>query len=131
MSQENSFTVEVLKPHRVILFTFADFKRQTVDIWYQYVEERDGQFTQALKVIYDMRQSGLPTPYLTTLSTKAMRELQIPNGTRTAYLVSSQIQYTYYRFLAARMPKRAGLIQVFKTMEDALVWVIEAEAPTE
>jgi hypothetical protein len=117
-----TFKVELVDSW-LVRFTFFNLSRRAVDAWAVYVRERDGQATAALRVLYDLRQAGFPTPYATQLSLQVMAELRVPAGTRTAYLVSNRIQLAYYQLLARRMPPAVGEVKVFMEEAAVLKWL--------
>ncbi len=125
MTSERTIDVSILKENGVIRFTFHDFSRQTIDAWVEYVTIRDGKLRAPLRVIYDFQNLGLPTPYMNQKGVEMMSKLQIPEDTRTAYLVDTLLQITYYRLLARRMPKTAGAVQAFLREKDAIAWLTQ------
>lgn len=125
--EKKLFEVIFMKDQGIVRFVFSSFTRQTIDQWAEYVYERNGKLRSPMRSLYDFTHVlGLPTPYLNQTTTKVMNEIQIPDDTRTAYLVTNALQLTYYRLLKRRMPKRVGLVEIFLTEADAIAWLVKA-----
>jgi len=121
------FKVELL-PERIILFDFFDFKRETVDKWAEHVKAQDGKMLAPLRVMYNFRGAGYPTPYLLKVSVVMMETLQIPEDTRTAYMVQDRSHVAFGMVVARKMPRRAGLVRVFINQDEAKAWLLSNPA---
>ena len=120
-----NFSVEVL-PNSIICFTIPNFTRQVVDEWKAYVLKHDGEMKAPLRVIYDFRDSGYPSTYVLEEAGGLMNELQIPDDTRTAYLVHSRYHVAFGEILAHTMPERAGQVRVFSKEDEAVRWLLDS-----
>jgi hypothetical protein len=116
------FEVEVIPP-RIIRFCLKNYTRASIDAWAAYIREHDGKLKSPVRVLYDMREAGYPTPYAMSVASGLMQQVQAVEDMRTAYLVKNTIQETFYRLLTMRMPKRIGEVRVFHNEAAAIAWL--------
>src|SRR5688500_12462002 len=117
------FKVDVL-PSGIVKIFLPDFKRETIEEWVAYVRKHDGKLKSPHRVLYNLCEAGYPTPYVLNTSVTLMHELQIPEDTRTAYMVQDHHHAAFGMVIARRMPRKAGPVRVFTEEEEAIKWLL-------
>lgn len=118
-----------LRPDGIVIMTFDDFSRSVVEQWVAYVRSKDRKVRGPLRVLYDFREAGPPSPYALEVVGPVMRELTIPPDTRTAYVFKSRLDTHFARSIIRRMPAKVGKVRAFMTVDEAIGWLLEENVP--
>jgi hypothetical protein len=113
------------RPDGIIVMHFDDFSRSVVEQWVAHVRSKDGKLRSPLRVLYDFRDAGPPSPYALQIVGPLMQELTIPEDTRSAYLFKSRLDTHFARSIIRRMPAKVGKVRAFTDLEDAVAWLLE------
>lgn len=119
------FSVELRAEKRVIVFTYHDLKRSTVDAWARYAREHDGRLRPPVRLLYDFRETGPPSLYMLEILRPLMEELTIHPDTRSAYLFPRGPYARFDKSLSRRMPPNSGEFKGFTEYETALQWLLK------
>ena len=100
---------------------------KTIDSWVEYIKAHDGKLRPPVRILYDMRVAGLPSRYMLDIIGPLMKELTIPEDTKSAYLFLKGPNMLFTRSLQRRMPRNAGDVMGFDDMDKAVQWLIADE----
>jgi hypothetical protein len=119
---KKSFSIEV-RPDRIIVTTLHSFGRTSVEEWMAYVKAHDGKLVPPVRMLYDLRPAGPPSQYALEKIGPFMATLDIPEGTRNAYLFKSPFG-RFADVIMRRMPPKAGRIRSFDDYDEAIEWLL-------
>lgn len=124
IEEKQPFTIQ-LRPDGIIVTKLHNFRRSTVEAWMEYVRARDGKLRPPVRMLYDFRESGLPSKFLLDAIGPFMDELTIPEDTRNAYLFPIGPYQYFSRSFMSRMPSHVGAVKGFTDLKSAAKWLLE------
>lgn len=123
---QEGFSV-ALRPDNIIVVTLEDMRRQTIELWMNYVRTHDGKMRAPVRLLYDLRKSGPPSRFLLDVIGPFMSELTIPADTRNAYVYERGPYASFSDSFVRRMPAKAGDVRTFTDFEQAVKWLSKTD----
>lgn len=120
------FNVEVL-PQGIIKFTVLYLTRESIDAWVDYVVEHAPRMKAPLRLMYDFRNVGYPTPYLIQRAVEISNTVPVPEDTRSGYLAKPFSAEVFIRTYINRLAARSGVRRVFTDEDTLIAWLLELD----
>ena len=102
---------------------FDDFSKTVVDQWASFVKASSAKIGPRLRVLYDFRKCGAPSPYALQRVGPVMQSIDVPPNTKTAHLYKSSNDTQFTEHIVRMMPENVGEVQAFSSYQDALKWL--------
>jgi len=117
--------IEVISPG-IVVFTFPDFKRATVEQWGEYILSMKDNLPNRIRGLYDFRQCQMATRFTLEYQNQIVGQLDLPDDTRSAYLLNSDtILHMWTRLIQENIETPLVQVQTFTDYDDAVMWLSE------
>jgi uncharacterized lipoprotein YmbA len=110
----------------IVVFKFQKLSRTAIEQFTVYVHKFNGQYPDPLRMIYDFRGAGLPGLAFLQRHTDLIKDLQIPERTRWAYIVDRQVHKQFMRSLVNRLPDFGDGYETFTEESEAVEWLMRS-----
>lgn len=114
-----------VRPDGIVVFKFQKLSRTAMEQYNAYVHKFNGQYPDPLRMIYDFRGAGLPGLAFLQKHTDLIKDLQIPERTRWAYIVDRQIHKQFVRSMVNRLPDFGSGYKTFVDEDEAIMWLMQ------
>ncbi len=116
---------EERRPDGIIVYCFDNLSRQVLIQWIDWIRAAQGKLKSPLRILYDFRGSGPPSRFVTDRLPGLMAELEIPEDTRSAFLVDDNLNGRFTRRALEALPANVGQMQSFVNLSPAIKWLQE------
>lgn len=111
-------------PHGIIAYTLSDFSRKTIEAWGNYVLSNKDNLPDRIRVLYDLRQCGMATNFVLEYQDRILAQVNLPDDTRSAYLVGSDhFQQLWTRHIQRGVKSDLAKLKTFTNYEAAVAWL--------
>lgn len=111
-------------PHGIVVYTLSDFTRPTIEAWGDYVLSQKESLPDRIRVLYDLRQCGLATKFVIDYQDNVLSQLNLPDDTRSAYLVSTdEFLRLWTRIIQDNVKFKTAQLKTFTSYDDAVQWL--------
>ena len=115
-----------LIPDGILVYTLSDFNRPTIEAWGNYVLSQKDNLPDRVRVLYDLRQCGLATKFVVEYQDQVLSQLNLPDDTRSAYLVSSdELLQMWTRIIQSNVKLKTAQLKTFTGYDEAVHWLNE------
>jgi chloramphenicol O-acetyltransferase len=111
-------------PHGIVVYTLSDFTRPTIEAWGEYVLSQRDNLPDRIRVLYDLRQCGLATKFVIEYQDQVLSQLDLPDNTRSAYLVSTdEFLRLWTRIIQDNIKFKTATLKTFTNYDEAVDWL--------
>ena len=111
-------------PNNILVYTLSDFTRPTIEAWGNYVLSQKDNLPDRIRVLYDLRQCGLATAFVIEYQDKILSQLNLPDDTRSAYLVSTdEFLRLWTRIIQSNVKSKTAQLKTFIDYDEAVDWL--------
>lgn len=120
---DNDLKIYIIKASWIVVVQVISWKRETVDKWIAFIRNSNDKLRSPVRVLYDLREAGPPSQYFLDVLGPVIRELNLPDDIRSAYVFNTGPYTRFANSFIRRTPAEAGQIKDFTNWEEAIDWL--------
>ncbi|MCB9438321.1 MAG: hypothetical protein H6673_15200 [Anaerolineales bacterium] len=120
---DNDLKIYVIKASWIVVVQVMSWKRETVDKWIAFIRASNDKLRSPVRILYDLREAGPPSQYFLDVLGPVIRELNLPDDIRSAYVFNTGPYARFASSFMRRTPTGAGQIKDFTDWDEAIDWL--------
>lgn len=112
-------------PQGIVVYTFSDLKRETMEAWGDYSLSFKDKLPQRIRGLYDLRQCKMVNQFIIDYQNEIIRQLDLPDDTRSAYVVDTNFQVMWTRLIYKNIDSELVTPKAFTNFDHAVTWLNE------
>lgn len=112
------------RPDGIIVYQFDNLSREVLIQWVDFLRTIEDKLKPSQRILYDFRGAGPPSRFMIDRLPAIMGEMNIPEDTWSAFLVSDDLNGRFTRNALDRLPFNIGKTKSFLNLAPAVRWLL-------